>query len=483
MTTQTTTTAATATQLPMKVKLGYMYGEYIYSYLVFAFLTYFIFFLTDIVGISPAVAGTIFLIGMVWDAITDPIIGHITDNAKFKSGRRRPFILLSGLPFAIAGVLMFTNIDYASDQYKVIHFVVVILLFYTMATTYYISFQALGAEMTSDFKERARLMSIKSAMISIGCTVAASGTYFLVAQFSDALGESMAWTVAVGILASVGVILSWICVGLTKGYEHSPEVLNANQPAGAKQKHNYVALFKDVSQNRPFLYVTGIMLLVCIAGFGSSVMIIYYMTYNIGLTEGQVSLAFLIQGITGVISAPVANKLLPIVGRRKSYHILMGIWALGFLGFLLLGKGDVMEFYMLYGLWGFGWISLWSLIYTMIADVVIVDEYKTGRKREGLYYGVTQLFQKASSGVATWFIGLALTFAGYVANQEQPQSSLDMIKYLTAIMPAVFIALSMLLMIKYPLTKERYLKISDILEKRKKGEDHGHDVSELDRVL
>ena len=168
-------------KLPFKVKLGYGLSGYTSFITWTAFSYYGLYFFTDVVGLSAAFAGAMISLGTLWDAITDPIVGGISDNLKLKSGRRRPLIIGVALPFVFISILMFTNWGFSEAVSKV-YFVIVILLYYTAQTVLDISSSALGSEMTLDYDERSTLATFKN-YFGLTATVAISPTLVLVAYF------------------------------------------------------------------------------------------------------------------------------------------------------------------------------------------------------------------------------------------------------------------------------------------------------------
>ena len=140
-------------KLPFKVRLSYGLSGYTSFITWTLFSMYGLFFFTDIVGLNPTFAGAIISLGTLWDAITDPIVGSISDNLKCKYGRRRPLIIGVAIPFAIISVLLFTNFGLSEGASKV-YYVVIILLYYTAQTVLDIASSSLGSEMTLDYDER-----------------------------------------------------------------------------------------------------------------------------------------------------------------------------------------------------------------------------------------------------------------------------------------------------------------------------------------
>lgn len=455
-------------KLTLKAKWGYSFGEYFYTYTVMLFLTFFVFFLTDTVGINPALAGTIYMIGMIWDAITDPTLGLVADNYSWKSGRRRtPFMKLAIIPTCILTVLMFINVDF-SQTGKIIYYTLAVVGYYTFATTFYISYQALGAEMTSDLDERGSLMAIRAGILGLSSAIATAGhLYFLdffTAKFNS---EATGWIISIVLLCLVALILGIICIITTKPYER----IVHNKHSGAKKKRvNFFMELGSVFKNKPFLHVALVTFACCLAAYGSIAMLMYYFTYYAGMTAAETSIAFLITGASGMATLSLGSYVMKKFERRDSYLLLMGGFLLTFIVLYLLGPGNKIGTYLAMILWGYGWMCLWTVVYTLIADVTVVDEYLTGKQREGTYYGIVQLFLKAGSGVIIWISGIILEKGGYVANVAQGESSLRAIKLVNAGIPILVLVISMVIMYFYPLNRKTYDAIVKAIELRKQGD-------------
>ena len=141
--------------LPMPVKLGFgiaNLGDTVITEFVGAF---FIFFLTNIAGVRPALAGTIVFLGVMWDAISDPIIGTMSDRCTLEAGRRRPFLLISTVPLILLTTMMFTKVNFSANL-KFVYFVVVSVFYWTAYTLLNIPYLSLGSELTTNNDEKTR---------------------------------------------------------------------------------------------------------------------------------------------------------------------------------------------------------------------------------------------------------------------------------------------------------------------------------------
>ena len=147
--------------LPRLTKIIYGAGDLGFSLTTTIIGAYFLFFLTDVVGISPAVAGISILIGRTWDYINDPVIGHLSDRTRSRWGRRRPFLLFGAIPFALAFMLMWYRPPFESQVALTAYYAAAYVLFDAAATFVYMPYFALTPELTDDYDERTSLTSYR----------------------------------------------------------------------------------------------------------------------------------------------------------------------------------------------------------------------------------------------------------------------------------------------------------------------------------
>ncbi len=134
-------------KLSFKLRYGYGLGQMSDSIPYNMYATYFLFFLTNVIGIPAAVGGTISMIALLWDAVTDPVVGYMSDHSNSKYGRRRPYMIVSLFPLSLFMILMFLNVDFGNTG-NIIYFILIAMLFRLVYTGYVIPYFSLGAEVT-----------------------------------------------------------------------------------------------------------------------------------------------------------------------------------------------------------------------------------------------------------------------------------------------------------------------------------------------
>jgi sugar (glycoside-pentoside-hexuronide) transporter len=449
-------------RLPFVVKFGYGGAEGANSLTWTLFYIFFMFFATDVVKMNPASAGFIMMVATMWDAVTDPCIGVWSDRTKSRWGRRRPFILLSAVPFGIASWLLFTDFG-LSPRWTIAYYLFMVILYFFFYTTLQIPYTALAAEMTQDYDERTNLVSYRTAWGQVTSLIAGALPLVVVKYIGDKFGGiRFGWSLMAavfGLLCIPQILLTW---RVTRGYELFPE--------------NITITLKDVLsalKNRSFVYTMGLYTF-CIVGVtmsGADVM--YYMKYYMGFDDDQSSIAFAILFGCTVLWIPLINVTAEKLGKRAAFNIFIGMWAfVQCFAIMKIKPINHIFFYILILLASAGVVTTYMLTWAMIPDVTEVDEYKTGQRREGLYYGFASFVQKASCAIALGINGIILNWTGYVPGIPQSHDTLFGIKLLYGWGTAFFLIISIILCFLMPLTREKHRALREALQLKKEGKEY-----------
>ena len=216
------------------------------------FFSFFSFFLTTVAGIPPAIAGVISSVAVLWDAVTDPIIGNWSDTTRNPKGRRRPFIMVGSILFGVSIALVFFNFD-ISVGFKTFYFVLANGFYWVALTACVIPHISLGSELTDDFNERTKLRSCAVTLMGIGTLIATSSTLLLVKFYTGVFGSESAGWAATGITFGVIVALVYnLCCIVVKKLEPANPNLTVEQPKKQLKEtltaflHNAKRAFKNL---------------------------------------------------------------------------------------------------------------------------------------------------------------------------------------------------------------------------------------------
>lgn len=449
--------------LPFKVKLGYGLSGYTSFITWTAFSYYGLYFFTDVVGLTAAFAGAMISVGTLWDAVTDPIVGGISDNLKCKYGRRRPLIIGVALPFALISMLMFTNWGFTEPVAKA-YFVIVILIYYTAQTVLDISSSALGSEMTLDYDERSILATYKN-YFGLLATVVISPTLVLVAYFGDFFENSdFGWTCTLAVYMVIALIFITILWRSTKGYErHRGE-------SGLKFTK---ADIKEVLKNKPARIVA---IIFAIGIFSNSInysIQVFYFTHYAQLTGGQIGSVLMAFGVASILGAWIVNEIMKKYGKKLAWIIGVGsegIVLIVMVGFII-NPGQIGMIYALVLLMAIGNAAIYQVPWAMIPDCVDVTELSTGKRIDGVIFGFVAFLQKASGALGVALLGTLLTIIGYSDADVQSPETLMGLKNSFGFLVGGLYLLSVLIVLKYPLSKDRHDSVIKTIIKRNKGEE------------
>jgi len=460
-------------KLPFKVKMAYGLSGY-YSFITWtAFSYYGLYFFTDVVGLTAVFAGAMISIGTLWDAITDPVVGGISDNLKSQYGRRRPLIIGAALPFVIISILMFTNWGFTEPVAKV-YFVIIILLYYTAQTVLDISSSALGSEMTLDYDERSTLATYKN-YFGLLATVAISPTLVLVAYFGGWFENAdYGWSCTIALYMIVALAFILILWRTTRGYER--------HRGGGGNQFTFADI-KGLFNNK----ATRIAALIFAIGIFSntinySIQVYYFTNYAL-LTEGQIGSVLMVFGVTSIIGAWIVEKLMKKYGKKLAWIIGVGsegIVLAAMVG-LFISPGQIGMIYALVVLMAVGNAAVYQVPWAMIPDCVDVTELATGKRMDGVIFGAVAFLQKASGALGAAVLGVLLTLVGYSDVAVQAPETLAGIKNIFGFLVGGLYIISSFVIMKYPLSKKKHDRVREALEERKQGK--AIDMSEFEDLI
>jgi len=442
-------------KLPFVRKLLFGVGDSTNSLFFTVIMLYYLFFLTDVVGLTPVLAGAVIFIGKAWDAITDPAIGYFSDKTKSRWGRRRPYLLFGIVPACLSFILIWQKFPIENQTLLFLTYVGLNLVFWLFFTIVAIPYAALMPELSLDYDDRTSLISARMSFSIVFGLVAAAVPMSIVGAYTN---KSAGYAVMATILGLFGIVPILITFFGTRERKEFQE----------KASLSIVSAFRETMRNKAFMIAMLIFLLswVCVDIVGA--VFIYFITYWICLPDGYMSLFLGVLFVTAVLFLPFWVFVSSKIGKKKTYIIGMSFWAVVMTFSFLLRPGipiTVLVFFSF--LAGIGVSTAHLIPWAMIIDCVDLDELKTKARREGMYTGFTLFLQKFASAFAIFITGLFLEFSGYVENMAQNEDALFAIRFVFGSIPALLLILSIIVAAKYPITKEKYEEIRAKLDKRR----------------
>jgi len=416
-------------------------------------------FLTDVVGVAPAVAALAFFVGSTWDYLNDPIIGYISDRTHTRWGRRRPFLLFGALPFAAAFCLLWWRPPLEGTLALGIYYAGAFALFDTAATFVYMPFYALTPELTDDYDERTALTSTRMFFSILGGLIAFTVPLWIVGAFQpDHAGRVLLMGGIFGVVAALPLLLVFW------GTRERPEFMTMQQTASLR------ASIAATWRNRPFIFGLGLFLFNGVTMSILEVVLLYYIKYVV-LHEAESDMIMATIFVVAIIALPLWEWISRRWNKRWAY-----ISGITFLAGVLLVLSSLtaetsLELIMFLSvLAGIGVSAMHVLPWAIIPDAIEHGELQNGERQEGMFYSQITLAQKVASSVAVPLVLVVLQTSGYVPNSViQPATAIAGIRFVAGPVPALTICLGILFTLLFPLGREAHHDIRHQLELRRKA--------------
>jgi GPH family glycoside/pentoside/hexuronide:cation symporter len=444
--------------LPKRTKLVYGLGDWGNSSLSTIFGFFFAFFLNNVAGLQPIYAVPVLLIGGIWDAINDPIIGVLADKVRTRWGRRRPFFLFGAIPFGISFILLWWIPPFESQAALCVYYSLVYILFDTSYTIVAVPYSALTPELTSDYNERTSLNGYRMVVSVIAGLVAAVAMPFFVEQVVDKKSAYLNVAIVFGILAIIPYFLLFFFI--------KEKFQNVS-----RDDFKLLKGFQLTWSNKPFRYAAGIYATAWVTVSLAGALFQYFLTFWLRIPD-QVDLILGLLMVSTLLFIPLIVFLAKKFGKQNAYILAVGWWLLVMMALFFLPPNFSPIIYLLIIGAGVGAAAAHVIPASIIPDVIDQDQLNTGFHREASYYGFIIFIQKSGSAAILALMQLVLSFSGYRIPVDpatslsviQPESALFAIRALIGPVCAVLLGASMLLAWKYPIDRRRQEEIRQAIE-------------------
>jgi GPH family glycoside/pentoside/hexuronide:cation symporter len=462
---------ASKDRIPISQKSGYAVGMFVNN-LQAAALPAMVVILNLGLGMDPVLVGIIGAVPRIFDAVSDPMMGYISDNTRTRWGRRRPYIfigaLLSGLIFA----LMWQLPEGHSQAFYFWTFMTASIFFFLAYTVYATPFVAFGYEMTPDYHERTRLHAFANTVGQIAW-LGVPWFYAIMANetlFRDTVHGARSLAIVVGIMVAVlGIVPAIFC---REKFGSLPKV-----QTNKGFVKNMSEFFKGIGitfKCKPFVKICAATFLVFNGyqlGISFSIYIMIYYVFS-----GNDSMGGKLLGWFGMLTSAATLLVIPLtawiatrIGKRRTFLITI---SLSIIGYLLkwFGYNPEHPYWLLFAapLVAFGAGSLFTLMGSMISDVCDYDELKTYRRREGTFGAIYWWMVKVGMALAGLLTGFLLRASGFdVALETQSAKTLFFLRIFDVCIPAVTSAIAIGILVSYTITEKRAHEIRMELEQRR----------------
>lgn len=409
-------------------------------------------FYTDTLGVSISTVGLLLMAVRIFDAVTDPVTGYLSDRTPGPFGRRRPYMAIGSAGLALSVLFLFSP-PALPEPAMTAYFgawLFALFFFWTMVT---IPYEALGPELTPDYHERTSLFSIRDGALILGTLLAAAAPVLIDRAFAltgSPASEARRFSVMGLVFAPLILGLCWITV------------LFIRETGNRGETDPFFKGFSPVLKNRPFIILISGYAVSALGSHLPATLILYYVEYVLKARGAEIFL--LVYFLTGILFLPLWMAVSRRLGKKQAWMISMAINTGAFFGVFFLGPGDTLAYGILIFFSGMGFGAGLALPSAIQADVIDYDQAMTGRRREGRYMGLWSIAKKSSAALGVGLGLLLLGDAGYSPNADQGEPALFMLRVLYALVPCLCNVLSMVIISFYPLSEERHARIRRQIE-------------------
>lgn len=423
---------------------------------------YLVFFLTDVAGISPVWAGYVFLIIRAGNAVSDLIMGVVSDHTNTRFGRRRPYLLFGAIPLSIGFALLW-QVFFQDMNSMLVYYTIAGLIFSALYSLVSIPYNSLLPEISQDYDERTSISGYKMAFSFVGSLISAMGVTLIVDTIFPGKSEYqksfpiMGWILAVMI--TISILLAF--AGTKERAKYSkPE----KQDSILK---NLMSLIKL----REFKLVLGVFIFNMVSFDIIMALYIYFMKYVLKIPDDISYIFMAIPLVIAIIATPLWVSISNKAGKQKAYVISAIYFMIPLISCMFIPAGNMVLVILITVFMGVGISASQVLTFSILPDVVEVDELKNGVRREGVIYGAAMFLYKVASAIIVAAVTASLGFFGYVeklgANVlEQPDSALFGIRFLISCMPVICLILSAIFVCKLPLGKDAFEHMKKTIENK-----------------
>ena len=466
------TGGAASDRVPVPQKIGFglgsfldMWGHWLYPSLAFHVFNVFL-------GVAPGLISTALGLKIFVDAVSDAMFGWLSDNTRTRWGRRRPYILVGGVLAGIGLPLMFAVGRGWSDSQYFVFMLVSTCLYVPVLSCFNMPWNSLGAEMTPDYHERTRVMSVKNAIQKIPeLAMFAAAQFTTLAIFNDASGKPdilFGAQVYTAILGGIMVVVSVLIFSLTRERYYERVVARNHQRVPFKD-----TLYRTL-KNRPFRQMLGTMMAYNLATAMVGLLGYYATVYYVcggNLAEAtkwnsMMGVAGMVCGLTGI---PFAGWVARRWGKRNALMTVLSLGIAAFVGdwFFYNPQLPVLQLFASGGVAFIG-AGFWTIYGSAMADVIDHDELASGQRREGSFAACGSWISKVGLALGNMTSGWVLQFTGFDAKLPvQDEQAIFLIRVLLSGIPICGLIVALVVVSRYFLTEQRVREIRTELEARR----------------
>jgi GPH family glycoside/pentoside/hexuronide:cation symporter len=467
-----------AGRLSIWTKLAYGSGDWGMASFNTLRQIFYIIFLVDVVGLEPRLASLGLFVGIIWDAINDPLVGAISDRVRTRWGRRRPFLLLFAIPFGLAFLLMWWAPPWQNQVVLLIHVTLAFMISDTLQTLVVVPFLSLTPELTEDYDERTSLSGYRMVFNLVASIITAMAAPEIQdAMLSAGSTAQQGYLVTASLFGGLAALPFLLMFFVLRERKESIEI-EAERPSTGE-------IIKALWANVPYRFAALFYMLNWITFDLVALVLPFFLVYwvargnllaKVNLFGIELAIESAVLGIlliVALIAIPLWTWISRRFDKRRAYIGGMVFWAVVQLFIYSIPQGEITLVMWMAVLAGISVSTAHVMPEAIFPDVMEWDELRTGKRREGIYYGSKNFLRKLASAFAT---SLALQVLGWFGYQKPPADAtqftqstqaLNAIRFLIGPVGALLLIASVASVWFYPLSRDRHARVRRLLARRR----------------
>jgi GPH family glycoside/pentoside/hexuronide:cation symporter len=418
-------------------------------------------FSTDVLLIAPAVMGLIFSASRIWDAVSDPLVGYLSDRTRTPFGRRRSWILASIVPIAAAFYMVFVPPRDADASVLIVWMAVAVIGYYSAMTLFFVPHMSLGAELSTNYHERSRLFGVRHACYTFGSILSLVSMQLLIS--AEARGRDEVFVTAQALAWVAIVVMSVLIVLAVAG-------IRENADYRGRSGESAFGAFRDVWQNHHARLLIVVTFIENVGSAAIGVLTLYVAQYVVGAPH-MAPLIILAYMVPSTISVPLWLPLSRRFGKVRLWMFSMLLTGLSFgamfgLPFLPTVEARLVLIFVAAAFAGLAAGAGGTIGPSVQGDVIDYDEFKTGERKEGSYFAAWNFTYKSAMGVMLLLTGFVLEFSGFVPNEAQSSRVQIAMVALYGLLPLVCYLAGAILFSRFGLDEVAHAQVRDELDRR-----------------
>lgn len=440
--------------LALGAKLGWAFGQFALASHMAIVSIYLLYYLTETHHVSAALAGVVLLVPRIWNVVTDPLMGAISDRTRSRWGRRRPYLLFGSLVWGASFAAMFALPQFADPRMAALWFCLLYLVVNSGVSLYHVPYSAMAPEMADGYRERLNLVGYKEVAARIAVLLAIAGAPLLVESAAEPATGYRYVGLAFGGLIVVSGLVAFFSTARAPSVAFQPQTLSFREQ------------LRTLRQNRPLAVLSAAYLFGNVANVAFNGLLIYFITVVHGQSPAIMGVLYPLGSLTSVAMTPVWARIAARAGKREACLAAYAGLALCWLLPILVPAGEVWPLYPLMVLFGAFNAGAELLPNAMVPDTVEYDELNSGARREGTIYGAWVFIQQTGMALGGFAVSMVLALIGYQGAEAADAGVAAGIRYGFALLPAALVAVAFLLVRRYTLSAAEFERIRGLLAQR-----------------